>query len=491
VVTLENTQAIRALRERLREIEFTPERVHERLGTETDLMRSRGDQALQVRRLSDGSALAAVLKLFFVGVVVPEDEVARALAPVSLDDLAELGILERTAGGVHARIHLSPVDGLALASDRADALDDPQANPDHVGGANPTSRTLANLTVRLPVDSALDLGTGSGIQALLVAPHARRVVATDVNPRALRYTEFNALLNGISNIEPREGSFFDPVEGDQFDLIVCNPPFVISPDARFSFRDSGLRGDEVCREVVRGAARSLHGGGYATILCNWACRPGERWQDVPAGWLDGSGCDAWVLDQGSEDPLKYAALWNQFLRVSDRQVYPATLDRWVEHHRELGIETVHYGAVILRRSPGANWRRFDDLPGAAIQPASEHILRVFAAHDYLATAAGEDALFDERLAVVHEHRLDQTLRLRDGEYRIEGALLRLETGVGFEGRVDAYTLHMLGRLDGERPVRDIVSEVAVVGGIDPAELARLALPVVRRLFELGFLVRVE
>lgn len=60
-----------------------------------------------------------------------------------------------------------------------------------------TARLLAALTVRRSIGTALDLGTGGGVQALLAARHSRRVVAVDVNPRALRYTAFNARLNGL------------------------------------------------------------------------------------------------------------------------------------------------------------------------------------------------------------------------------------------------------------------------------------------------------
>src|SRR5438270_327403 len=80
------------------------------------------------------------------------------------------------------------------------------------------------------LDRALDVGTGSGVQALLAARHAREVVATDVNPRALAYAELNAALNGFTNLECRAGSMFEPVAGETFDLITCNAPFVVSPE---------------------------------------------------------------------------------------------------------------------------------------------------------------------------------------------------------------------------------------------------------------------
>ena len=102
----------------------------------------------------------------------------------------------------------------------------------------------------------LDVGTGCGIQALQAAEHADRVVATDVNPRALELTALGAALSGIDNVELREGSWFEPVAGEQFDLIVSNPPFVISPENDFVYRDGSGGRDEVSQLVVTAGRRA-------------------------------------------------------------------------------------------------------------------------------------------------------------------------------------------------------------------------------------------
>lgn len=114
---------------------------------------------------------------------------------------------------------------------------------------------LANLTVRQQVEAALDLGTGAGFQAILASSHAARVIATDTNPRA--FTMFNALLNDVSNIELRQGSLYDPVEGYNFDLIVSNPTFVISPKFQYEYRDSGMPGDAISEQVIRGVCGNV------------------------------------------------------------------------------------------------------------------------------------------------------------------------------------------------------------------------------------------
>jgi release factor glutamine methyltransferase len=72
----------------------------------------------------------------------------------------------------------------------------------------------------------LDLGTGSGIGAVFAARYAARVIATDINPAAVRCAQINALAQHLEQkIETRVGDLFEPVRGERFDLILFNPPF--------------------------------------------------------------------------------------------------------------------------------------------------------------------------------------------------------------------------------------------------------------------------
>jgi len=74
--------------------------------------------------------------------------------------------------------------------------------------------------------SVLDVGTGSGVLAVVAARTARSVMAVDTNPAAVRCARINALLNGVEDrVEVRQGDLFDPVAGERFDVVLCNPPF--------------------------------------------------------------------------------------------------------------------------------------------------------------------------------------------------------------------------------------------------------------------------
>jgi hypothetical protein len=425
------------------------------------------DVPLVLDRYRGGDPRAALLRLFVLG-----EPVARESLPLAADALADAGLVELDGDRVTARVRLTPFAGLLIAHD-ADA-----AGADWVTGVNAASRTLATLTVRRPVERALEIGTGSGVQALLAARHARTVVATDVNPRALEHTALGSGLNGLP-LDLRLGSLFEPVEGETFDLIVANPPFVISPDREFVFRDSDLPGDAVCREVVRGAAAHLRPGGFATVLCNWICTTAEeRWQAL-VPWVEGLECDALLVSHGAVEPFHYASRWNTPLR-SDPGRYAAAVGRWLDYYERERIAAIGVGAVILRGRSGPGWVRGFAAPQPALGAAGEHILRLFAAADHLAELGDEAALLDERFGLVHGHRLDQTL-VYDGGYGIADVTLSLPAGVGLVGRVAPEALPLLFALAPDRPLRAIAAEADVPAGD--------ALDAVRHLYELGLLER--
>jgi predicted RNA methylase len=232
------------------------------------------------------SSLGRLVRLFLAHETLPRSLVAEAL---DVEAAVALGLLE----GEHELAAPFAVDewqGRYLAHDHAE-----QVELDHVTGISNATRTLAALTPRRPVRRALDLGTGCGSQALLVARHAEHVVATDITERALRVARMNLELNETTNVAVRQGSLFEPVDDERFDLIVANPPFVVSPDTDVVFRDAGLEGDEISRLVAQGAAEHLEPGGVAAMLICWTHGAVDDWSERVRGWLEGTGCDAWLV----------------------------------------------------------------------------------------------------------------------------------------------------------------------------------------------------
>ena len=207
------------------------------------------------------------------------------------------------------RARLVPAEGLYLAFDGfSRGQDDP---PGWVSSFTPTAYWLASLTPRRRVERALDIGTGNGAHALLAAAHADHVIATDVNAARARVHADQRGAERIDNVETRLGSLFEPVAGETFDLITCNAPYVISPERRWQYRDGGLPGDQLSERVVREAAHHLADGGHASVLVSWLAESEDDPDEHVHDWLEGNGCDAWVLGLSGADPLDHAAGWNE------------------------------------------------------------------------------------------------------------------------------------------------------------------------------------
>lgn len=456
------------------------------LGTDGVPMPRRAELPLYRHRLGDAGRLGELIELFLLGARLPRARATAALAPLDPEPLAALDLLRAEGDEVAATARITPWDGQLYLHDP----DEPgELREDFVTGVNPASRTLANLTVRRPAAGALDLGTGCGVQALRAAGHAERVVATDLNPRALRYVALNAALNGVANVETRHGSLFEPVAGQTFDLVVTNPPYVISPDMQFVFRDGGGTGDAFSRGVVADAPPHLREGGFATVLCNWVVPAGRDATELLADWVRESGCDAWVLHYSTQDPLAYAHQWNAPLQASDPAAYAAALDRWLAYYRAQGIEAIAAGALVLRRRGGASWIRAAEMPLGAIGQAGDHLLRLFEATDHLRSPGDERALLGERFRLVEGHRLEQQMPFRGGQYEPAPAVLTLDQGVGLRPTVEPAVLPLLFALEGRRTLAELVAELAEEAGAPAGPLEAAALRTVATLYQLGFLTR--
>jgi methylase of polypeptide subunit release factors len=443
------------------------------------------DRALHSRRLTGTDSLSALVRLLVLGSGQPADAVAAAFAPVTPQELVDCGFVTSDAGVVRAIVRVTPYDGLLLAHDPED---DGVFGRAHVGGVSPAARTLACLTPRTSAARALDLGTGCGVQALLTARHSSAVVAVDINPRALWLTEINAALNEVSNVEARLGSLYDPVVGEEFDLVVANPPFVISPDHEYVFRDGGMAGDDMSRAVVAGAASALAAGGTAHVLCNWVEAEGATEPPV-AAWMAGSGCDVLLLHYESTDPLTYACRWALPTSGSTEDT-ETRLDRWLDYYRSNGIDSIGLGAVVLRRSSASPpWARTFEMTSGPSGRASEQLGRMLDAADQAAGIDDDSSVLESVFALVDGHRLNQSLLYGEGGYAVAVSTLTLDNGVGLTGEVDAVALHVILRIDGRRTLRALVAEAAEETGVDQDDLALSAASAARRLFERGFVIR--
>lgn len=344
----------------------------------------------------DNAPVAVLTRLFILSEPLTETAVAAALPALGVDGAVQLGLVHLNEGTrtvratVDLRPHsaklpaledtLAPAPGSAeetggqrthhwwVASDLGQAQTGQPPREDYVLGIASASTNLLRATLRQPVDAALDLGCGCGILALYLATHAQRVVATDISARACQFTRFNAALNQVS-IDVRQGSLFDPVQGETFDLITSNPPFVITPEAvrrraNLEYRDGGMERDSLIPLIVEQGLSHLRSGGTLQMLANWEVEDEGTWQARPSAWvrhastpLLSSGDDviAWVVQRDLVDVSQYAEWWMRDARGDqiNRTDWENEYRDWMRDFHAAGTAAVGLGSIAIRvTSPG-------------------------------------------------------------------------------------------------------------------------------------------
>jgi hypothetical protein len=300
-------------------------------------------------------------------------------------------------------------------------------------------------------------------------------------------TRLTASLNRV-DVDVREGSLFDPVAGERFDLVVTNPPFVVSPATaeRLVYRDSGLPGDEVVRRVVTEAPRHLSAGGWCQVLANWVHRRGEPWQDRVAGWLDRSGCDAWVVQREAADLAEYVELWLKDAGVHGRPDYAERYDAWLTWFDEQAIEAVGFGWLHLRRVQEREpVLHLEEWPYDVEQPLGGEVADRARRTDFLARV-DDDALLAARLRTRVDVRQEATGE--PGAADPETIVLRQQRGMRRARQADTVEAGLVGACDGELTVGQILDALATLLGEDESALRAARPDVVRELVTDGFLL---
>lgn len=427
------------------------------------------------------TARDALSLLFLHDASVRRELVVAALGADAVELLTRVGLLESTADQLRATARLVPSGTRWIASDRPERHQ--ERAMDFVVGPSPVAQLLSDVTIRRSADRCLDLGCGSGFQALRASVHCRHVVAADVNPRAAAFARFNVALNGLDNVEVVEGDLFAPVHGRQFDLVVCNPPYVLSPASTFTYRDGG---DAICARIVREAPAHLADGGTLQMLCNWPQRANTDWRSSVSSWFEGSTCDAWVLRLYSLDRPSYATLWlSQEFR--GEEVPAAAFQQWTGYLEALEIESVAAGVVLMRpavgRTPRLEVREAPRMTGTT----GESIARTLAART-LSAGASDEELLAARL--VPSPDLEQRTRHRpagDG-WEFLGTELQLARGLTFSARVDPVATALIGLMDGTRTLRDTVQHFADSRNVASAPFLEHLPTAMRRLLDLGLVL---
>lgn len=503
-----NPELIDRLRDDLIAADFSSDTVTGLLGASADSARARGiftaaSRALAVR---EDTPLTMLTRLFLLGEPCVTSDVDRALPTLRSVGAATLGLVApSTDGRVVAALSLNPVtvqdadvEGGAhwwILSDLDDQLRGGPARPDHVMGVGGATRSLIAMLPPGPAARSLDLGTGCGVVALHLSLRGP-TVATDISERALTFAEANARLNGVRGLTFRRGDLYAAVDGEEFDLIASNPPFVISPPtdadaSRYEYRDAGLEGDRLAETVVKGAVEALRPGGVCVCLANWEYPWGTDGLDRARSWLDRTeheGADGWIIERDQLDPLQYAETW-----ARDGGLRPGTvafdraLDAWLEDFAQRRIVRIGLGLVRLARRLDSEVRepaviRVERATGS-LDPAS--VGR--AAHEAFITGVRAERMSDEAVLATHwrvsrdvtEHR-----EHRPGREAPHAITLSSQRGISRSVIADPLLAAAVGACDGDLSLGQIAGALASILEVDE-EAAQTAL--VREARELAWL----
>lgn len=388
-----------------------------------------------------GYKVAVLTALFMLGEPVSAAALETALPRTGVAGALTIGLVvptqsasgeQRYAPAVDLRPHeAEDAHGSVrwwVASDLGELVTGQALAPDHVLGIGRAGLTLAALTPRKPVETALDLGVGCGIQTLYLLRHVRQVVATDISTRALEFTAFNVALAGVDSarVQLRQGNLLEPVAGQRFDLIVSNPPFVITPP---SVRQAGLplmeyrdAGGPILPALVRGLEDHLNPDGVAVMLGNWEHREGTSWRTSVNQWI-GKSLDAWIIQREVQDPVEYAAMWLRDGGLTPERsgvAFENALAAWQEDFDSRQVSGVGMGYLVFHApsvaatsgpggaalegqavsegqtapeepasdaaAPGAvvePWRVLEEVPTSGQGALGEHVAQVIAAHEAL------------------------------------------------------------------------------------------------------------
>lgn len=497
------------LREALLAADFTPDGLLDLLGAPAYAALARSETVPALRATGGTSPLETLVRLFLLQQPVPREQ-ARGALPLD-EALLDGWLVPADAGGeeaadpqVRATVDVRPYGGPEaqnwwIVADLGCSVGGPAGSgtfgrthgKDVVLGVGGASTTLAGITVRKPVARVLDVGTGAGLQALHAAQHASHVTATDLNPRAVAVARLTLALSGAQGVDLRQGALFEPVAGeDPYDLIVSNPPFVISPGARLTYRDGGMAGDDLCRTLVRQSADLLAQGGYCQLLANWEHSEDEDWRDRLRAWVP-PGCDAWIVQREVQDVTQYAELWLRDAgdhRAGEAE-YAARYGEWLDEFERRGTSAVGFGWITLRKS-GAEEPviTVEEWPHPVEQPLGDEVVQHFERQDFL-RATDDAALLD-----CHFRLADGVVQEQVGAPGAEDpehVLLRQQRGMRRATKVDTVGAGFAGVCDGSLPAWRILDAIAQLVGEDPVLLRDRTPAAIRLLVEQGFLLPTE
>ncbi|HTS24731.1 MAG TPA: class I SAM-dependent methyltransferase [Bryobacteraceae bacterium] len=401
-------------------------------------------------------AFDALVALFFDCAYVEEEKLKAALPEGAVGVLDRLGMLVRNPappGMLFASAAILPPYGVLILCDRGQGPDGSRAPypPDVVYPPvfDTTERFIAAIPFT-PCEAMLDLGTGTGMAALLGARNAGHVWATDITPRSIRFTEFNRRLAGIENMSVVMGDLYEPVAGLTFDRIVIHPPYVPSKIRRSDhvFAVSGEDGEQIIRRTVEGLPTYLRPGGRFYSLQIATDREGEDFEERVRKWLGAANenFDIVTAVHSRRTPAEYLA-HDETRLVQERENW---VDLWERTHTRYMV----YATLLIERHDEP--RR--PLTRRAYKGAGytgRHLDWLLEWQKALAREDHVEMLLECRPVGRPENELLVVHRLREGGFRREEFRLEIPGPFVLSLRCEDWLAQLIPDCDGKRTWREL------------------------------------
>ncbi|MBU6414093.1 MAG: class I SAM-dependent methyltransferase [Planctomycetes bacterium] len=451
-----------------------------------------GQVASADQQLLSQGPLGTVLRALVLGSRVSVAELDLALGPNAAKRLADAGLARVEGEEVACLVSAAECYGALTLADPYPTAGRPALESGSVLNVGNASVLASEFTVRSKVALAADIGCGQGLQAVLMAAHADRVIATDVNPRALLLTEAAAKLNGVSDrIECRMGSLLDPLQGQHFGLIVSNPPFVMRDDAHGASAISASSvGDGVVESLARGIPALLADYGWFTMICNWhhSADASPSWSERPRLWFANAGVDVWIVRNQTVTAEHYGRSMIEADGHKAGAEFDARFAAWKKWCAENNANFVSFGIIIARRRNGANWMRVESIPMTHRRGAGSDLIRnIFAGQTTLASLATPEALLNMRLrrsntvqGVQVPANVPEAAKVPPGSVQ-----LLHNQGWAMPQIVSPDVARFVQQFDGSRPSGEQAQQaIRAMGGTPPGpeQLARVLTGMVRSAF---------
>jgi methylase of polypeptide subunit release factors len=404
------------------------------------------------------SPIDALIRLFLDGEVVEDAAAAKLLPEGAMGSLAALNLVVGAPAGWRSTILIYPGFDLLMASDRAADPNRKEESlaPDAVYPAviENTREFIASLP-ETKCEALLDIGTGSGIAALLAASeYAHHAWGVDITARAVHFAEFNRRLNGIANTTFLEGDMYAQVEGMTFDRIVAHPPYVPAARTRLIYRDGGEDGEQILRRVIEGLPRFLRPGGTFYAAAMAADCEGEMFEERIRKWLGATQqeFDLVLVSYWLREPEQFLATTRAKGNVpADEIAYLE--DLWTRRK----VQYLLHAGILLRRV--AETRPAITVRMQKGQGMTRHHIQWLLDWETRArNPASLEWVMSLSPSIAPQCRLLVQHRVREGRFAPYDFVLACPSPFDSECRVEAWLAAAISRCDGSKTVRDHIQE---------------------------------